>query len=453
MNLFTDYFNKLVKKDTHTNTQTHQNIALLLALAAKLRREDEDYNKVLATIVQTTMQMGLPAEAYNAAMLMPQEERERYKVNTIVDYLENYPCQGLTATIEISTVCNLRCPLCFHGGDRPYDNLGKLMPLKTFKHIWDKIAPHTQMAIMVGQGETFLHPQIYEMLDYMGDANIYVDTNGNVSLKPERILNRVRTLVFSIDGVDQRTYEKYRVRGKFDLAMRNLKAMVAAKRAAKAEYPQIIFKYVLFKHNEMYLETAEKLAGDIGVDGFRVEPCVATSGDSTEQIKKFMPRGHNATQRICHIDFDQRATVADESRDSPYCLHQMTNYSVLVDGSVAGCCASILESTFGNLSERNLEEIWHSPAYREFRKSALVNRFELPACANCTMNRNNLGPIFDGTALRYPQRATPSQNILRVADLRIDEEYAQELREQGLENELEYFITSGKYAQPHEAAS
>jgi radical SAM protein with 4Fe4S-binding SPASM domain len=249
-----------------------------------------------------------------------------------------------------------------------------------------------------------------------------------------------------VDGINQETYARYRINGSFDKVIQNVAAIAAAKRASGASTPELQFKYILFKHNEMYKDQAHALSKQLGMDSFRVEPCTASDYFPPETVKKYMGCGMNARaiQRLDYIDYGARRVVSSEGRRSPHCLHVFGGFSVLVDGSVLPCCAATrFDSNFGNLRHESFASIWNSTPYRTFRHNVLINNYAVPACRQCSMLKVNFGRLFDGTILEYAKAPEPTDNILRINDLAIEQSYAQELLAQGKVNELDYFVKSG----------
>ncbi|MFQ5788426.1 MAG: radical SAM protein, partial [Thermodesulfobacteriota bacterium] len=157
--------------------------------------------------------------------------------------------------------CNLKCPIC-HYGTGLLKRKGKLMKFEDFCHIWDKIKDSTRQLIIVGQGEAFLNKDIYRMLDYIKDSTFhyrdrqgnlinepvwtYIDTNGNVTLDYEKLLEcNLDVIAFSIDGINQETYEQYRINGNFQTAVQNLRSLVEARKVMRLNKPRIIMKCIL----------------------------------------------------------------------------------------------------------------------------------------------------------------------------------------------------------------
>jgi hypothetical protein len=75
-------------------------------------------------------------------------------------------------------------------------------------------------------------------------------------------------VTFSIDGASQESYVKYRKRGDFEKALRNLRFAVEEKRALGRDIPFLNWRYILFTHNDSdaEMERARGLASEIGVD-------------------------------------------------------------------------------------------------------------------------------------------------------------------------------------------
>jgi hypothetical protein len=100
---------------------------------------------------------------------------------------------------------------------------------------------------------------------------LYTSTNGLAFSETQaRQLARsgIDEVTFSIDGASQESYERYRRRGRFDVAIRNLRAMADEKRQTARDVPFINWRYILFTWNDSNAEMnrARALAADIGVD-------------------------------------------------------------------------------------------------------------------------------------------------------------------------------------------
>ncbi|MGA7837214.1 MAG: radical SAM protein, partial [Ignavibacteriaceae bacterium] len=120
-------------------------------------------------------------------------------------------------SIEPTNHCNLKCPECPSGLGVLTRPLG-LLKLDDFKNWIDQIKDTGFYVQLFFQGEPYINKQLPEMIRYAQSQNVYISisTNGhfvnekNVDLVVE---NAPDKLIFSVDGLDEESYQKYRVGG------------------------------------------------------------------------------------------------------------------------------------------------------------------------------------------------------------------------------------------------
>jgi hypothetical protein len=100
---------------------------------------------------------------------------------------------------------------------------------------------------------------------------LYTSTNGLALTEAQArrlVHSGIDEVTFSIDGATQASYEKYRQRGKFDVAIANLRAMADEKRRSGVDVPFLNWRYILFCWNDSDEEMAlaRRIATEIGVD-------------------------------------------------------------------------------------------------------------------------------------------------------------------------------------------
>ncbi|MDR3155323.1 MAG: radical SAM protein [Deltaproteobacteria bacterium] len=398
-------------------------------------------NQTLNFLANSLAAANFLGEAYRAASLLPEGHfKDTAGLMPMIDSKGPKP-RSLEVGLEIVSYCNLKCPLCTNAKEsgKDYYQHGKIMPFQTFKKIWDDIRPYVSLLILVGQGETFLHPDIYKMLDYVKPTPVHIDTNGNAKINPALIIDSsVTSLLFSIDGVDQRTYGKYRAGGDFEKAVGSLSAVAAAKRAAR-KGPRLTWKYVVFKHNEAYTDQLQPLAQRAGADSVQFVACQVTPMNTKDLIREFMPLGlSEQAALIRYVDFQNNALGLYEANDSPYCSAPLVNPHIRINGDIEVCCSAY--SPVGNVLEDGLSKVWNSEEYSSLRKRILSDRLSFHQCRACSRQQLNLGRVFDGTELEYKRPPEPvSSDILRMKDLTVDQDYLKLLHENGLKKDLEYY--------------
>ena len=323
-----------------------------------------------------------------------------------VHIIENPP-PPKEVVFEVSTVCNLKCPLCENGAGMMHVR-PQFMPLKDFRHIWDRLRESTASLNLTGLGESFLHPDIYDILDHVGREHyLYIDTNGNADLDFDRIIDAgVDEIVFAADGIHQEMYERYRVGGRLDKVLDNIRGLAAAKARRGAERPAVVFKYILFRHTEMHIEAAERLAGSLGADHFRVEASNFRPGFGPRLFKEFLPR-RPEFHRMEYVNFADNEVGCGPGRNSRHCAEVYGKLMVTVEGEVSPCCDILHEMSFGNLKRQDAASIWGSPAYRDFRLKVLQNRWDVPLCRVCSSLKPRLERLFPNSGVPGPPPGRP----------------------------------------------
>jgi len=177
--------------------------------------------------------------------------------------------------IESHAGCNLACPGCNREGIEGSRNTLAL-DFDVYRKLIDSVAPGlTYMEFHLG-GENYMHKQANEMVRYCKDRNpgcfVLTSTNGHFFHTEERLHavldSGIDCVMFSIDGVTQEAYERYRVNGRLERVLEGMRRMVELKRERKQELPLIVWRYILFEWNDSdeEMDEARRLAREIGVD-------------------------------------------------------------------------------------------------------------------------------------------------------------------------------------------
>lgn len=269
--------------------------------------------------------------------------------------------------IDTNNICNLHCPLCPTGvGDvnRTKGNMAQT----TYTHVIDHIAPYTFMLALHNWGEPLLNRDIFDCIAYAHAANVgtVVSTNGTVlrAGDAERLVRSgLDHLIFSVDGVTQDVYAQYRVGGKVDGVFENMRAVIAARRAAKRSLPLIEWQFLVRRGNEHEVLMAQAKAKELGVD-----------------ILKFAPLGimlGNATRPFDHALVDEWLTPSAPdtiaAHKADYLIHKpcfwlWKSLVINYDGSAAPCCwLSRTNGDFGNVESATLGDVWNGPQYQSAR--------------------------------------------------------------------------------------
>ena len=184
-----------------------------------------------------------------------------------------------------------------------------MLDFDLFRRVVDEAGPSLVRIDFFNYGEAFLHKRAIEMCEYIKtqfpQIYLYTSTNGLAfsEAQARRLAHSgIDEVTFSIDGATPDSYVKYRQRGRFDLAIANLRAMADEKRRAGRDLPFINWRYILFKWNdsEGEMDLARELAREIGVDRLCWE---LTDHPENAYSRRFVP-GAPALDAIRHEIWD-----------------------------------------------------------------------------------------------------------------------------------------------------
>jgi MoaA/NifB/PqqE/SkfB family radical SAM enzyme len=179
--------------------------------------------------------------------------------------------------IECTAACNISCTdaCCAPETGITKTRQAGLLDFDVFRRVVDEAGPFLQRIDFFNYGEAFLHKRAIEMCEYIKthfpQVYLYTSTNGLAFTEDQArrlVHSGIDEVTFSLDGATQETYEKYRQRGKLEVALTNLRAMADEKRKAERDLPFLNWRYILFRWNDSdeEMDRARQLAEDIGVD-------------------------------------------------------------------------------------------------------------------------------------------------------------------------------------------
>lgn len=270
-------------------------------------------------------------------------------------------------TIDPSSVCNLKCPLCPTGTGTINLKPG-MMSLDKFKFYLKKM-PSLEGLFLYNWGESFLNPQLLEMIRHAKKNNLFVGIDSNLSLgftdeKIKAIINSgLDELRVSLDGATSVSYNAYRKGGNFDLVYGNLKKLRQAQKDLHSPTPQITWKFLINKYNEAEIEEAKKMAAQldvkiffdkIGLGNDVIDVDIVPGRSLLERMEEWLPRQKEL----------QRNDYQGEKAKDINCPMLFSQIFLHSDGNVLPCCFAASQSSFmGNLNNDSLEKIWTSEKY------------------------------------------------------------------------------------------
>lgn len=287
----------------------------------------------------------------------------------------------LSYSIEPTNHCNLKCPECPSGLGILTRPLG-LLKVEDFKQWIDQIKDTGFYIQLFFQGEPYLNKHLSEMIRYAQANKMYVSvsTNGhfiNPKNVDEILLNAPDKLIYSVDGLDEESYQNYRVGGTFKQVDEALRLLVKRKKELKKKKPFIEFQFIVMKQNEHQLNEVKAYCKNVGVDKLVFKTMQVSS---YENAKKFLPE--NPKYRRYKLD-GKDFFIKQKLKN--HCFALWRTSVITWDGNVVPCCFDKdADFLFGKLNGKSFSEIWISEPYQKFRQSVLDDRKQNHICTNCT---------------------------------------------------------------------
>ncbi len=293
-------------------------------------------------------------------------------------------------SFDPSSICQLRCPLCPTGQGSSGRTLGK-MPFDKFKKLLDEMAPFLYEADLNNWGEPFLNPDLIKMVEYTHKKRIKtsVNTNLNVKLSEKDAENLVKTgldiLYVSMDGITQEIYEKYRKKGNLATVMNNIKLVVRKKNELKSKSPEIVWQFLVGKHNEKQLPVLERTKEELGVNRLVIGMMRSDMGkelftpdkEKVESMQKWLPEN----EKLSRYDYKKKQRKLKKK----YCHFLWFTSVVNWNGSVSPCCSCYQEKfDFGNAFEQGFKSVWNNEKYIAARDAVAKGKPNgKTVCDNC----------------------------------------------------------------------
>jgi radical SAM protein with 4Fe4S-binding SPASM domain len=284
-------------------------------------------------------------------------------------------------SIEPTNHCNLKCPECPSGLGTLTRPLG-LLKFDDFAKLIDEIKDTGFYVQLFFQGEPYINKQLPEMIRYAQERKVYISISTNGHFITEKnvdyiLENAPDKLIFSMDGLDEESYQQYRIGGTFAQADAGLKALTRRKRELKKRLPYVELQFIVMKQNEKQLEDVVKYGKESGVDKVVFKTMQISS---YENAVKFLPTNPKYRRYIVE---DNNFRIRNVLQN--HCFALWRTSVITWDGRVVPCCFD-KDAKFeaGQLNGKSFNEIWHSKELNKFRKSILQDRAGISMCTNCT---------------------------------------------------------------------
>jgi MoaA/NifB/PqqE/SkfB family radical SAM enzyme len=299
------------------------------------------------------------------------------------------------AILDVTNVCNLRCPYCPTGAGISSGRRPSKMTVEDVTRLAEEFGDQLLIAYLFNWGEPLLNPDIASIVDVLHRKRVFTCISSNLSIKLiDRLLDACDAgldyIMLSIDGTTPETYGAYRRRGNFEVVLENVKRLVEHRRLRRARNPVIEWQFLEFRFNRHERSLAEEMAKKLGVDVFRARPGSAPEEDSVNATLPSADEEKGAESRDKRVAsllrwLDLRLTggaltahgALSLKKSDGGCDLLWRSVTINADLGVAPCCYMYRkENDFGDLDEGGLKAVWHGERYVQAR--SLFNKEVFP---------------------------------------------------------------------------
>ncbi|MBT4174771.1 radical SAM protein [archaeon] len=292
----------------------------------------------------------------------------------------------LSLFIEPTNICNAKCCLCPRGNGKLTKKQG-VMGIKEYKKLLDELGDTAFSVTLWNYGEPFLNKNLIQMIKLAKKKGLKVitSTNGVAFRDMDNVKKIIDSgldeLIVAIDGVDEKTYLKYRGNCDFNANLKGLKLL--AKEKGDRYFPFVSMQFIVMKQNEDQIEDIKKLAKELGVNELILKTVFLFGNE--DRAKEFLPNEKYSRYRIVDGKLSYKKNIVNG------CDGLWVGASINYDGNVVPCCFDAFEHfKFGNVSDGGFMSVWNNEKFVAFRTQILRDKMRIKLCSDCPSNMESM---------------------------------------------------------------
>ena len=268
--------------------------------------------------------------------------RKKWHENPKKYIIEDFP---LFLDIDITDICNLRCPFCLRISN-PEVIKNEKMSFEMFKKIIDEGSKNGLYGVKLNIiGEPLIHEKVDDFVSYAkkkGLVDVYFNTNATLLDKEigKKLINsKLDRLSISFEGFTKDVYEKNRVGSKFEKVLSNIKNFKNLRGEMGVDYPKIRIQTVLLPELQAIIQDYKNFWLEI-------------------------------VDEIGFLDYQPRVEEKNDVIIGDWACPQLwQRMGILVDGTIIPCNHDEKAlSKLGNIKNTSIKEAWHSDKLNKLRK-------------------------------------------------------------------------------------
>ena len=276
--------------------------------------------------------------------------------------------------IELTTNCNLSCPLCDHGKTDSHEIDFDILS----KWLNQELSKITDITLCGSFGEPTLYSRFSDLIELIKTKNpktaISINTNGSTKTfeswaKDLKNLDESDSLVFAIDGLED-THKKYRIS--------DFKKVFEVMCQIKRDFPvKVLWQMVLFEHNEHQVKEVQRICSILGITVILKFPHAVN--ENIRYPKEYLGTSWEKMSGENLLPCEEYIYISSLGNIEP--CAKLRTYKEYKKSEIKNVPANFLIQTYKNPLnlEKNYEEICKSQLYLWLKE----NRHSINNCKKC----------------------------------------------------------------------
>jgi len=313
-------------------------------------------------------------------------------------HLKSNPIQ---IQIEITSRCNLMCPICARPHYDKTQNPPGDIPLDILELI-DPFLITAEEVVIGGYGEPLLGKNLFPVIEKSKSrgADTRIITNGtllNHEIAYHFVESQLDTLILSMDGITDNTLLK--LRGiKFNEIIKGIEIINNIKKLKKASKPELQINFTINNINFDELSKLIPICTKINIVQINVAHQKIFARNQASWSAYTNPK-------MIPIQFKHAKKLANEcnivlklphiDNNGKKCYQPFEMLFFRWDGEVMACCSAIFKGhphrfSVGNLYDTNINYLWNNRKILKYRKALLSLDYSYPiSCYDCAFRFNS----------------------------------------------------------------
>jgi hypothetical protein len=302
------------------------------------------------------------------------------------------PPAPLHLDVDVTTACQLACPMCPAGGsfESDFPGMGLFLDEKLYQEALREAERLSMPSIRLGMtGEPLLISDIDRWAmeaKAAGFIDLALITNGQLlSAEKSTLLIEagLTKLMVSVDAACPETYAKMRPGGDFERLVENIEDFLAVRFAKNSRLPLLRLSFVVSSLNKSEIEAFRAKFSTLA-DWLVFQDYLSLSPDPS----------------LAPADLERPGKDLSPAR----CPDPLARMALLSDGGLFPCCSDFARlAPLGRMPRDSIESVWRSQA-----AESLAANLDHPSCRKCLAASSRGKPNMETTAAKREVRGQRS---------------------------------------------